>query len=66
MHAMMSRGLGEAVSSICKGHGDMNLFEAFLEDFVDCSDFLDYFMATWLPRFGWSPFDHCLIRCLFR
>ncbi|CAL9193841.1 unnamed protein product [Musa hybrid cultivar] len=52
MHAMMSRGLGEAVSSICKGHGDMNLFEAFLEDFVDCSDFLDYFMATWLPRFG--------------
>ncbi|WOK99140.1 hypothetical protein Cni_G07852 [Canna indica] len=50
--AMMSRRLGEAVSSICTGHGDMELFEAFMEDFVDCSDFLDYFRATWLPRIG--------------
>ncbi|XP_010921093.1 uncharacterized protein [Elaeis guineensis] len=52
MRAMMSRRLGEAVSSICRGSGDMHLFDAFLEDFVDCSDFLDYFMAIWFPRIG--------------
>lgn len=54
MRAMMSRRLGEAVSSICTGSGDVHLFEAFLKDFVDCSDFLDYFMAIWFPRIGLS------------
>lgn len=55
--AMISKRLGEALSSISKGHGDMNLFEAFMEDFVDCSEFLDYFVANWLPRIGWSQSD---------
>ncbi|XP_072955921.1 uncharacterized protein [Typha angustifolia] len=48
----MARQLGLAVSNICRGSGDLELFEAFLEDFVDCSDFLDYFKAVWFPRIG--------------
>ncbi|KAJ4979811.1 hypothetical protein NE237_010591 [Protea cynaroides] len=48
----ISRRLGEAVYSICKGDGDMDLFEGFMEDFIDCSDFLDYFGAVWFPRIG--------------
>ncbi|KAJ4964988.1 hypothetical protein NE237_016837 [Protea cynaroides] len=48
----ISRRLGEAVYSICKGDGDMDLFESFMEDFIDCSDFLDYFRAIWFPRIG--------------
>jgi hypothetical protein len=42
------------MSSIYGGNGGMELFEAFLEDFVDCSGFLDYFKALWFPRLGWS------------
>ncbi|KAK1294038.1 hypothetical protein QJS10_CPA16g00041 [Acorus calamus] len=48
----MSRQLGRAIYSICRENGDVNLFEDFMEDFVDCSDFLDYFKATWVPRMG--------------
>ncbi|XP_042515530.1 uncharacterized protein LOC122089860 isoform X2 [Macadamia integrifolia] len=48
----ISRRLGEAVYSICKGDGNMDLFEGFMEDFIDCSDFLDYFRAIWFPRIG--------------
>lgn len=50
--AEMSRCLGEIVTSICRGNGDIDSFEAFMEDFVDCLDFLDYFKATWYPRIG--------------
>ncbi|KAJ0969567.1 hypothetical protein J5N97_022444 [Dioscorea zingiberensis] len=50
--AELSRRLGEAVSHVCRGTGDLELFEAFMEDFVDCSDFLDYFRAVWFPRIG--------------
>uniref|UniRef100_A0A0D3GNT6 SWIM-type domain-containing protein n=2 Tax=Oryza barthii TaxID=65489 RepID=A0A0D3GNT6_9ORYZ len=35
-----------------RGNGGMELFEAFLEDFVDCAGFLDYFRALWFPRLG--------------
>ncbi|XP_043692239.1 uncharacterized protein LOC122642727 isoform X2 [Telopea speciosissima] len=48
----ISRRLGQAVYSICKGDGNMDLFEGFMEDFIDCSDFLDYFRAIWFPRIG--------------
>ncbi|KAJ4965452.1 hypothetical protein NE237_017301 [Protea cynaroides] len=41
----ISRRLGKAVYSICKGDGDMDLFKVFIEDFIDCSHFLDYFRA---------------------
>ena len=50
--ADISRRLGEIVTSICRGNGDVDSFEAFMEDFVDCSDFLDYFKAIWCPRIG--------------
>ncbi|KAM0947953.1 putative Zinc finger, SWIM-type [Dioscorea sansibarensis] len=50
--AEMSKRLGEAVSHVCRGTGDMQLFEAFMEDFVDCSSFMDYFKAVWFPRIG--------------
>ncbi|KAJ4749261.1 zinc ion binding protein [Rhynchospora pubera] len=50
--AMMSKQLGEALHSICDGTGDVGLFEAFLERFVGCAEFSDYFKATWFPRLG--------------
>lgn len=46
----ISRRLGDIIASICRGNGDVDMFEAFLEDFIDCSDFLDYFKAVWYPR----------------
>ncbi|KAI5022467.1 hypothetical protein ZWY2020_059197 [Hordeum vulgare] len=52
--SMMSKRLGEAISSICRGNGDIELFQAFLEDFIDCSGFVDYFKALWFPRLGAS------------
>lgn len=52
--SMMAKRLGNVISSICRGNGGMELFEAFLEDFVDCFGFLDYFKALWFPRLGWS------------
>ncbi|KAG9454559.1 hypothetical protein H6P81_007463 [Aristolochia fimbriata] len=48
----MSRHLGQAINSICRENGDAELFENFMEDFVDCTDFMDYFQATWLSRLG--------------
>ncbi|CAN6220862.1 unnamed protein product [Urochloa humidicola] len=48
----MAKFLGDAISSICRGSGDVKLFEAFLQDFVDCARFLDYFKALWFPRLG--------------
>ncbi|CAL5066662.1 unnamed protein product [Urochloa decumbens] len=48
----MAKFLGDAISSICRGSGDVELFEAFLQDFVDCARFLDYFKALWSPRLG--------------
>lgn len=59
--SMMAKRLGEVISSICRGNGDMELFEAFLEDFVDCSGFLDYFKALWFPRLGWSMSLFCIL-----
>jgi hypothetical protein len=53
-HSMMDKRLGNVMSSIYGGNGGMELFEAFLEDFVDCSGFLDYFKALWFPKLGWS------------
>ncbi|CAA7389819.1 unnamed protein product [Spirodela intermedia] len=50
MRAEIFRQLGNVVSSICRGGGDVDLFEGFLEDFVDSLGFLDYFKGTWFPR----------------
>lgn len=50
--AELSRRLGQAVHDICRGPGTVDLFENFMEDFVDCSDFMDYFKAIWYPRIG--------------
>jgi hypothetical protein len=48
----MAKRLGDAISIICRGTGDVELFEAFLQDFVECAGFLDYFKVVWLPRLG--------------
>ncbi|KAK8711153.1 hypothetical protein V6N13_146446 [Hibiscus sabdariffa] len=48
----ISRRLQLAVDDICGGHGNVDLFERFMEDFVDCLDFMDYFKAIWYPRIG--------------
>ncbi|KAF3444330.1 hypothetical protein FNV43_RR14020 [Rhamnella rubrinervis] len=52
MRVEISRRLGQIVDKICRGQGTINLFEDFMEDFVDESDFMDYFKATWYPRIG--------------
>ncbi|XP_078427939.1 zinc ion binding protein [Wolffia australiana] len=52
MRAEISRSLGDAVSLVCREGGDVDLFDAFMEDFVDCVDFMDYFKSTWVPRLG--------------
>ena len=53
MRIEMSRRLGLAVDDICRGCGNVDMFEKFMEDFVDCLDFMDYFKAIWYPRIGW-------------
>lgn len=50
--AQISRRLGQSVYNICSGSGTMDLFDDFMEDFVDASDFIDYFKAVWYPRIG--------------
>ncbi|PIA58558.1 hypothetical protein AQUCO_00500465v1 [Aquilegia coerulea] len=52
MRSEMLGRLGKAIYSICKGKGNVDLFESFMEDFIDCSDFMDYFRAIWFPRIG--------------
>ncbi|KAL5777175.1 hypothetical protein ACOSP7_010101 [Xanthoceras sorbifolium] len=52
MRAEMLSQLGQAVDDICKGHGTVELFEDYMEDFVDASEFMDYFKAVWYPRIG--------------
>lgn len=54
MRAAISRRLHQAVDNICREQGTDGLFVDFMEDFVDASDFVDYFKATWYPRIGWS------------
>lgn len=54
MRVEISRQLEEAVDNVCRGQGTVNLFEDLLEDFIDESDFMDYFKAIWYPRIGWS------------
>ncbi|KAG8081135.1 hypothetical protein GUJ93_ZPchr0007g6371 [Zizania palustris] len=51
---VMAKRLGEVICNICRGNGGMELFVAFLEDFIGCAGFLDYFRALWFPRLGWS------------
>ncbi|TXG54735.1 hypothetical protein EZV62_019991 [Acer yangbiense] len=52
MRAEMLSRIGQAVDDICKGHGTVDLFEDYMEDFVDGSEFMDYFKAVWYPRIG--------------
>ncbi|KAJ8748744.1 hypothetical protein K2173_011298 [Erythroxylum novogranatense] len=52
MRAQMSNRLALAFDDICTRQGSVNLFEAFVEDFVDSFDFVDYFKAIWHPRIG--------------
>ncbi|WCJ40347.1 zinc ion binding [Euphorbia peplus] len=46
------RRLGEVVDGICRGQGNVDEFEVFMEDYVDSSDFMDYFKAVWYPKLG--------------
>lgn len=59
MQVEISRRLGQAVDNICRGLGTVGLFEDLLEDFVDESEFMDYFKAIWYPRIGLSSFFKC-------
>lgn len=54
MRVEISSRLGQAVDNICRRQGTVSLFEDLLEDFVDESDFVDYYKAIWYPRIGWS------------
>jgi hypothetical protein len=48
----LAKRLGDIISSICRGNGDVELFLKFLQDFIDCAVFVDYFKAQWIPRLG--------------
>lgn len=52
MRAEISRLLGRALHNMSKGFGAVDLFDGLMEDFVDASDFVDYFKAVWYPRIG--------------
>ncbi|XP_007052246.2 PREDICTED: uncharacterized protein LOC18614425 isoform X1 [Theobroma cacao] len=52
MRVEISRRLGMAFDDISRRCGNVDLFEKFMEDFVDCLDFMDYFKAIWYPRIG--------------
>lgn len=52
MRIQMSKRLGEAVSEICMGERTVSLFDAFMEHFLDNSEFMEYFKAIWYPRIG--------------
>ncbi|GJY06142.1 hypothetical protein Tco_0373196 [Tanacetum coccineum] len=50
--ANLSKALGEIVKDISRGCGTVESFDSFMEDFVECKDFMDYFKAIWYPRIG--------------
>ncbi|KAL8155470.1 uncharacterized protein LOC141664713 [Apium graveolens] len=52
MRAEISRQLSQSMQQICRGSGTVGLFEHIMEDFVDASEFVDYFKAVWYPRIG--------------
>ncbi|GMH00634.1 hypothetical protein Nepgr_002473 [Nepenthes gracilis] len=52
MRIQMSKRLEKTISEICIRHGTVGLFGHFMEDFVDSSDFVEYFKAIWYPRIG--------------
>ncbi|KAL1330498.1 hypothetical protein AAHE18_12G113800 [Arachis hypogaea] len=52
MQVKISKQLEWIVENICRLQGTMSLFEDFIEDFIDESNFMDYFKATWYPRMG--------------
>ncbi|XP_010053258.2 uncharacterized protein LOC104441745 isoform X1 [Eucalyptus grandis] len=52
MRVEMARQLGQAVDNICRGDGNVNLFQSFMDDFVEAHHFMDYFKAAWYPRIG--------------
>lgn len=54
--------LGCAVDDICKGHGTVDLFKDCMDDFIDSSNFMDYFKAVWYPRLGMLEFS-CVSSC---
>lgn len=50
--ANLSKALGQIVKDISKGCVTVESFDSFMEDFVECKDFMDYFKAIWYPRIG--------------
>lgn len=44
--------LGEIVYSIWGGVNPFHVLEKFCQDFVDHTDFMQYFTATWVPKIG--------------
>jgi hypothetical protein len=58
----LAKRLGDIISSICRGNGDVELFLKFLQDLIDCNGFVDYFKAQWIPRLG--EFISCTCICI--
>ncbi|XP_004513230.1 uncharacterized protein [Cicer arietinum] len=52
MQIKISKRLGWIMDNIFRHQGTVSLFEDFVEDFIDESNFMDYFKATWYPRMG--------------
>lgn len=52
----MSKRLEQVMDEIFRQRGTICLLDDFMQDFVDCLDFMDYFKAVWYPRIGWLLF----------
>ncbi|XP_021748891.1 uncharacterized protein LOC110714646 [Chenopodium quinoa] len=52
MRVQISQRLGQVISEICTGQGDVTLFDGLMEDFTSNSEFMEYFKAVWYPRIG--------------
>ncbi|KAK9757785.1 hypothetical protein RND81_01G185800 [Saponaria officinalis] len=52
MRLQMSKRLGNILSDICSGRGNLTSFDEFMKDFADNGEFVEYFKAVWHPRIG--------------
>ncbi|GAB2270990.1 hypothetical protein Dimus_005846 [Dionaea muscipula] len=52
MQIQICQRLRQAISWVCRGQGSIDIFDHFMEDFVDSADFVEYFKAIWHPRIG--------------
>ncbi|KAL9228833.1 hypothetical protein vseg_004371 [Gypsophila vaccaria] len=48
----ISKRLGQILSDVCSGRGNLTLLDEFMKDFAENAEFVDYLKAVWYPRIG--------------